>query len=104
MKELQSYIIEKFKIKKGVQAKEYPPTEKEKANETALKIVSTYFGGYIPNTLEEEGFEFNTDEEKYKLIERMESYFVEETNFNCSESEASIIHIQLTEWVEKHNK
>lgn len=104
MKELQLYIVEKFKIKKGVKAKEYTPTRDEKLDEIALQIVSSYFGGYIPKTLKEEGFDFNNDKEKYSLADKMERYFVNETDFECSDNDADIIHNKLIDWLEKHNR
>lgn len=104
MKELQSYIIEKFKIKKGVNSKEYTPTKNEKLDEIVLQIVSSYFGGYVPKTLGEEGFKFSNDEEKYSLADRMERYFVDETDFECSDNDADIIHNKLIDWLEKHNR
>ena len=104
MIELQSYIIEKFKVRKGIVPKEYTPTANEKLKDIAIDIVSTYFGGYVPTSLEDEGFEFNNDDEKYSLADRMERYYVDEKNFDCSDNDADIIHAELMNWLEKHNK
>ncbi len=76
----------------------------EHKNKTiAHEIISAYFGGYIPQKLSDEGMAFNSLEEKYALIEKMELYYVNEYDCNFSEEDEEGIHWEITKWVESHN-
>ena len=72
----------------------------------ALDIIKTYFGGYLPKKLSDEGMECTTDDEMYKLIEKMELYYVNQPNCEdpYDESDIDAIHNDLTNWIRKHNK
>ena len=80
--------------------------KRNNGKEIALAIVKAYFGGYEPEKLSDDGMECKTDEEKYKLIENMEIYYVnqEDAQDPFDESDIDTIHYEVTKWVENHNK
>lgn len=71
----------------------------------AQEIIKAYFGGYIPKKLSDEGMQCPTDDDMYKLIEKMELYYVEQANAEdpYDESDIDTIHTELTNWIKKHN-
>ena len=86
--------------------KEYLSESKHNGKEIALDIVKTYFGGYEPKKLSDEGMKCETDEDMHKLIEDMEMFYVHQENAQdpYDESDRDEIHNTLTEWVKTHNK
>lgn len=93
----------------GKNLKEYISEEKARTNngkEIAQEIIKAYFGGYEPKKLSDEGMKCETDEDMYKLIEKMELYYAHDVNSKdpYDESDIDTIHNTLTEWVKKHNK
>lgn len=67
-------------------------------------IVKSYFGGYFPKTLKEEGYEISSNEDVYKLVEEMESYYVNlPTSIDpYDESDIEKAHEYVTNWVKNH--
>ena len=67
-------------------------------------VVKSYFGGYFPKSLKEEGFEINSEEEIYALVEQMESYYVNlPTSIDpYDESDIEKAHEYVTNWVKTH--
>lgn len=72
----------------------------------AREIIKAYFGGYIPKKLSDEGMECPTDDDMYKLIEKMELYYVNQSYSEdpYDESDIDAIHAELTKWIREHNK
>ena len=93
MKSLVEYISESNKSKTDVK-------------KIAEYIVSEYFGGYLPKTLEEEGMACKDDEELYSLIEKIETYYRDEhpDDDKYTEDDLDFIHQEITELVKKLNK
>jgi len=81
-------------------------TRKNNGKHIAHEIVKAYFGGYEPDKLSDEGMKCDSDDDMYKLIEKMELYYVhqEDSKDPYDESDIDSIHNELTEWVKKHNK
>lgn len=79
---------------------------KNNGKEIADEIIKAYFGGYKPEKLSDEGMKCETDEDMYRLIEKMELYYVHDVDSKdpYDESDIDAIHNTLTEWVKKHNK
>lgn len=99
MKNLNAYISEKLVIDKDVQ-------KIAKVSGIAEKIVSAYFGGYIPATLSEEGMKCNSDEEIYKLAEKMEMFYMSKDNSEDPElpEDNEKTHKEVIEWIKKSNR
>ena len=93
MKNLKDYIVEE-------------QTRKKNGKQIAHEIIKAYFGGYEPDKLSDEGMQCDSDEDMYKLIEKMELYYAHQENSQDAYDESDIesIHNELTEWVKKHNK
>jgi hypothetical protein len=68
----------------------------------AKNIVKEYFGGYLPNSLAEEGFECQNETELYNLITNIESYYISQGNYVPEELIESV-HKKITEIVSKLN-
>ena len=71
----------------------------------AKDIIKAYFGGYVPKKLSDEGMECDTDDDIYKLIEKMELYYISQPDCEdpYDESDIDTIHNELTNWIRKHN-
>lgn len=74
-------------------------THKEIANE----IVREYFGGYLPNSLADEGMKCETDSEVYSLIEKIEMYYMSEYPSTDFGGDEDTIHYYITDIVQKLN-
>ena len=71
----------------------------------ADEIINNYFGGYIPNTLSEEGLKCDSEKEIYNLVEQIE--FLTTDNFLFDEEfdddECNKIHYYIIDLVKTHN-
>lgn len=71
---------------------------------TARKIVKEYFGGYMPNSLADEGMKCSDLFELYGLIEKIESYFMSEHPTADFSGVEYAIHLGITKIVDRLNK
>lgn len=80
--------------------------EASNGKQIAKEIVKAYFGGYIPKKLSDEGMQCETDDDIYKLIEKMENYYVNQPDCNdpFDESDIDLIHSELLKYIKSHNK
>ena len=80
--------------------------EASNGKQIAKEIVKAYFGGYIPKKLSDEGMQCETDDDIYKLIEKMENYYVNQPYCNdpFDESDIDLIHSELLKYIKSHNK
>jgi hypothetical protein len=75
-----------------------------KGHKIAKDIIETYFGGYIPDNLSDEGMECETEDDIYKLVEKMEMYYMDQQEHESfDESDIDDIHNDIIKWVRKHN-
>ena len=102
MKTLKEYLDYK-KIIKGDSIEE---GSRNNGHKIAKEIIKAYFGGYIPDKLSDEGMKCATDDDMYKLIEKMENYYINQPDCDdpFDESDIDAIHNDLTKWVREHNK
>lgn len=79
---------------------------KNNGKQIAHDIIKSYFGGYEPDKLSDEGMKCDSDEDMYALIEKMELYYVHQENSQdpYDDSDIDAIHNELTNWVKSHNK
>ena len=79
---------------------------KNNGKEIAHDIIKAYFGGYEPEKLSDEGMKCDSDEDMYKLIEKMELLYVHQENSQDAydDSDIDTIHKEVTNWVKIHNK
>ena len=98
MKGICDFLFEKLVINRQLK-------KTVKISGIAEEIVITYFG-YIPASLEEEGMKCSSEAEIYKLVEKMENFYMNQENSKDPETEDEIqkIHKDLTEWVKETNK
>jgi hypothetical protein len=98
MKQISDYI--------GKSLKDFIDESQNNGKKIAHEIIKAYFGGYEPDKLSDEGMECANDDEIYKLIERMELYYVHDVDSKDPYDEAEIdaIHDEVTKWVKSHNK
>ena len=101
MKTINNYIFEKLHINKDIDLTDVPKTIKE----YAYDIVSYYFGGELPDSLDEEGMKCSTDTALYDLIDQIEIYYVDDHKgkIEWEENEEDSIHFEVTELIKKLN-
>lgn len=75
----------------------------KKWHQIAREIVMEYFGGYLPNSLAEEGMECYTNEEIYSLVEKIEIYYMGEHPEADFEGNEDIVHGYVTKIVQELN-
>jgi len=64
-----------------------------KCKEIANEIVKEYFGGYLPNSLADEGMACATNAELYSLVEKVELYYMSEHPTAVFEDEDAVHRI-----------
>ena len=64
-----------------------------KYKEIADEIVREYFGGYLPNSLADEGMACATNAELYSLVEKVELYYMSEHPTAVIEDEDAVHRI-----------
>ena len=72
--------------------------------EKALEVVKEYFGGYMPESLKEEGMGFRDDAGLYALVEKIEVYYMNEHNDADFGGREDSVHSYITEIVKGLNK
>ena len=69
----------------------------------ATQIVKEYFGGYLPNSLADEGMACATDTELYSLVEKVEVYYMGEHPTAVFEDEDAV-HRIVTDTLKQLNE
>ena len=75
---------------------------KEEIKKIAFDIVNQFFGGFMPNSLAEEGMQCYNDEELYKLIENMELFYVRMNEVDFDDY-VDVIHYAVIDIVKELN-
>ena len=68
----------------------------------AEKIVREYFGGYLPNSLADEGMACATDAELYDLVSKVEMYYMCE-HPDAVFDDVDAVHRHITDILKKLN-
>ena len=74
-----------------------------KCKEIADEIVREYFGGYLPNSLADEGMACATDTELYSLVEKIEMHYMNEYPSTDFGGDEDTIHHHITDIVQELN-